>query len=651
MAEWVVLELSPKAEGEDPDFIRTSIRHQIRDAEVYIPVSVTKVGDDRVVNYLVDGYAFIKRAHTDDKYFRLEGSRYVQTVISTIGRNGRHAVRQLACASDADIDRFRQQIHTEENQGIGVGDTIVVTSGPYRQIQATVIEDIPEKEEVSVHIKLRSKEDIVTLPRSFLRLVQRATKSPYLEKVEALRAWLNGIKPFLLSDGRRFAKVVTKHDAFQRFDQWQDRRHPLEGFFRGMASKLDPRPILRTHASFELVHRATGLGSFVRAMHAPPFNQGPLREQGTTLGRLVGWEAQWKTLVPVVERLHSVQSRAYSASPFDTVQAQYMNWVWYEDLFERLGTIKHELGAIEQSLMEQLRMHEFGDVHVIIVDGHNLAVRCALAPGLDALTDSQGRHTGAIVGVLRSLGSFRKKWPGAEIVVTWDGSSRRRKALFADYKANRTPNGSNGVVSNGSNGSSPFDQVHWLRDVLPFFGVKQAWNPEEEADDVIAALVQKFSKQKCVLVSTDRDLLQLVSDHVQLYVPGVDKLMDVATVEAEYGVPIDHIVDLRAIDGDTSDNIPGVRGFGLKTAAKLLRLYGTVEGVYTSNFVGVTAGQYKKLREAEKQVRLNIQLMSLHHDVPFMVVDPNPDQIVATQRLRDVEVKSEAIIAAMLAGG
>jgi 5'-3' exonuclease/transcription antitermination factor NusG len=677
MAEWVVLELSPKAEGENPDFIRTSIRHQIRDAEVYIPCSVTKreaghTGENTVVvNWLVDGYAFIKRVHPDDKYFRLEGSRYVQAVISNVGRgvNGR-PVRQLACATDADIDRFRQQIHTEENQGIGVGDLVVVTSGPYRQIQARVLEDIPEKEEVSVHIKLRSKEDIVTLPRSFLRLVERAPKSPYLDKVEALRSWFEATKPYLMADTRRFAEVINLHSRFQGLDRLFGQRRPLDAFFDIVKSNLEFREIATRYLSFSRLDRVISGVRYVRAVESAPASVTGIREQGAHVARLHGWEAQWKTLLAPVELLHGVLQRAYSPRSFDTVQDKFVTWAWHEDLAERLGALKHELEGIEREMIEPL-----GQVDMVIVDGHNLAFRCATVPGLDTLKDSQGRYTGAIVGVLRSLGSFRKKFPGAEIVVTWDGSSQRRKALFPAYKANRhshTNGHANGaaasapaegeaavvpvassVPTNGLNGASPFNQIYWLRDVLPSLGVKQAWNPEEEADDVIATLVRQYPEKKCVVISTDRDLLQLVSHRVQLLVPGPkgERFFDPAAVEAEYGVRPEHMVDLRAIDGDTSDNIPGVPGFGLKTATKLLRLYGTVEGVYTSNFAGVTPAQYQRLREAEKQVRLNVQLMSLHHDVPLTVVDPDPNQIAAEQRLKDVEVRSEPILAAMLPVG
>jgi 5'-3' exonuclease/transcription antitermination factor NusG len=650
MTEWVVLELSPKAEGEDPDLIRASIRHMLRDAEIYIPASVTKVGEDRVVNYLVDGYAFIKRAHADDRYFRLEGSRYVQTVISNVGRgpNGK-SIRQLACLKDADIERFRGQIHAEENQGIGVGDTVVVTSGPYRQIQATVIEDVPEKEEVQVHIKLRSKEDLVTLPRSFLRLVQRAPKSPYLERVEAHRAWFDAVKPFLGAN-ISYERLVRVFGRFELANGLLVRRSQLEGFFRVVGASVDIRPLVTLYSRFSLLDRASRSFSFLRAVGQPAaLDVSRIREQADKLGRLVGWDTQWKSSVSSYEKLHNLHKQAYSPPSYDALQGAFLAWTYREDIFERLGALRDDLDAIERDMTESSE-----HVDYVVVDGHNLAIRCAVVPGLDSLKDTQGRSTGAIVGFLRSLGSYRKKFPNAEIVVTWDGSSKRRKQVFPEYKANRV----SASASSGSNGSgiaAAFDQIHWLREVLPYLGVRQVWNPEEEADDVIATLARKYAGKDVVIVSTDRDLLQLVRDEphgeghtrVRLFQPGKDRLVDAATVEAEYGVSPNHMVDLRALDGDTSDNIPGVPGFGLKTAAKLLRLYGTVEGVYKSNFAGVTATQYKKLVDAEKQVRLNLQLMALQ-DVPLMVVTPDPNQIVASQRLQDVDVKSGPVIAAML---
>jgi 5'-3' exonuclease/transcription antitermination factor NusG len=629
--EWVVLELSSKADGEDPDSILASIHHQIKDAEIYLPVSVTRVGGDRVVNYLVDGYAFIKREHTDDRYFRLESTRYVQSIISRIGRgiNGR-PVRQIACAKDSDIERFRSQIHVEENQGIGVGDIVVVTSGPYRQIQATVIEDIPEKEEVSVHIKLRSKEDIVTLPRSFLRLVQRAAKSPYLDRVEDLRAWYTSVKPFLLGDERRLTRIKKAGSRFELLDQGYSRRQPLLSYFDVLRSRHDVTPLAEKFRSFTRYNTVV----LAKLVAAPPLDPTPLWEHGRTLARLAGWDSQWKSLLPGADFLRDVLKRVYSSLPLDPIQARFVTLEYIEEVFERLGTMKGELDAIERS------MSKGGGIDFLFVDGHNLVVRCASVPGLSDLTDKKGRHTGAILGTLRSLAGFHKRFSGAKIVVVWDGSSQRRKGMFVDYKSNR-PAPNPAVV----------EQVRWLKDALPLLGVEQAWNPKEEADDIIATLVRQNVGKRCVIVSTDRDMLQLVSDTVRVYIPGKDKLYDSAAVESEYGVKPERMVDLRSFDGDSSDNIPGVSGFGPKTVARLLHLYGSVEGVYSSSFAGMTPTQYQKLRAAEKQVRLNVRLMSLHTDLPVESVCPNPDRVAAEARLNDVDVQSAPILSVLFGGG
>ncbi len=129
MAEWVILELGPMAEGEDPALITASIRHLVgKDADVFIPAAITQVGDDRVVTYLVDGYAFIRRARPDNIYFRLDESRYVRAVVRDV--SGR--TRGPACITDRDIERFRRQIRVHSDQGIDIGDTVTVTSGPYK---------------------------------------------------------------------------------------------------------------------------------------------------------------------------------------------------------------------------------------------------------------------------------------------------------------------------------------------------------------------------------------------------------------------------------------------------------------------------------------------------------------------------------------
>ncbi len=191
--EWVVLELGPKAEGEDPDIVKASIRHSIRDAEVFIPASITKMGEERVIQYLVEGYAFVKRKHPDATYMRLENTKYVQAVLRhPVSVNGGRPIKQLAVVRDSEIEKFRDQIKVEVDQGISVGDLVLITSGAYRQITAEVKEEIPEHDQVQVHIKLRSKEALISLPRGWLRLVQKAVKSPLRERLDLVREWFRG---------------------------------------------------------------------------------------------------------------------------------------------------------------------------------------------------------------------------------------------------------------------------------------------------------------------------------------------------------------------------------------------------------------------------------------------------------------------------
>jgi len=94
--------------------------------------------------------------------------------------------------------------------------------------------------------------------------------------------------------------------------------------------------------------------------------------------------------------------------------------------------------------------------------------------------------------------------------------------------------------------------------------------------------------------------------------------------------------------GDNSDNIPGVSRIPSKILSALVRSYGTVDKVFSSGLPGLTKAQYAKLREAEEQIRLNVDLMTLR-EIPVTQIDPNPDQIAASTRLQDVEVKPEVI--------
>jgi 5'-3' exonuclease/transcription antitermination factor NusG len=633
--QWVILELGPKAEGEDPDLIRRSIRGSIRDAEVFVPAAVTTVGQDKVVRYAFDGYAFVKKTHPDQVYVRLANTRYVAAVLQ---RNGK-----LALATDAQVRRMKAQVSQESEQGISVGDTVLIMSGPYRQIQAIVHEDIQELSQVQVLVKLRSKEAIVTLPRNFLQLVTKAPKPAVERRMAEALAWLRSMRPVLLWRNNG-AKLLRPAEAHRRLSVWVPKWQALYGFVQALGyTKFDPKPlsmkavVLKRVASWLSKWQATEpvVSRVTRQVSAASLVD--LSERTKTLGRLASWESRWTPLYSFVNVFYTPPSRA-------RVDERAMEWLWLKDAVGRLEAIGEEVRLIEESMSAVLEIDmdhnpsfpepdpataPHGTIDHVVVDGLNLAARCAYAPGLSELRDSKGRPSGIYTGFLRSLGSFVKRYSGALIHVVWDGSSGRRKAAYAGYKADRkqlpiTP-----------------EQLTWIKETLPLLGVSQSYHPEEEADDVIAALVRgPLAGKRNLIFSTDRDLLQVVSRTDVLLTPAVGKAKetfhDPDTIQEAWGVGPDQIVALRALYGDTSDKLPGV-GFDRKVLLGLVRAYGTIDKIFASNLAGLTKSQYAKMRSSEKQVRLNAELMTLRIDLPITTIDPKPDRKAALARLQDVD--------------
>ncbi len=178
MSEWLILELKEKAEGEDPDLIRSFIRRRIKDpsAEVFIPVSITKIGKEKILRTLVDGYAFIKRTRPDKVYMGLFDSAYIETLVCTGSK--------LSTVGDKEIDRLRSQVHQDDCDNkpeVGVGDKVLVTAGTYESIEGTVERgplgdgnDIGDGNDmVQVFVKLRSTQRSIMVPRACLQSLER----------------------------------------------------------------------------------------------------------------------------------------------------------------------------------------------------------------------------------------------------------------------------------------------------------------------------------------------------------------------------------------------------------------------------------------------------------------------------------------------
>src|SRR5690606_7038680 len=196
-------------------------------------------------------------------------------------------------------------------------------------------------------------------------------------------------------------------------------------------------------------------------------------------------------------------------------------------------------------------------------------------------------------------------------VVVFDapGGAPFREEIYPAYKANRD--------------AQPEDlsaQLPAVRELVDAYRFPVLEVEGVEADDVIATLVARLPDDwRVTILSTDKDLMQLVDDRVQLLDTMKDRRYGPAEVEERFGVPPARVLDVRALVGDPSDNIPGVRGIGDKGAAKLIAEWGDLENLLAHADEIPQARTRNALREQADRARLSKRLAALKHDVPLPV--------------------------------
>src|ERR1700728_2722374 len=206
---------------------------------------------------------------------------------------------------------------------------------------------------------------------------------------------------------------------------------------------------------------------------------------------------------------------------------------------------------------------------LFLVDGSSYVYRAFHA--LPPLSNSRGEPTGAVLGVLNMLVKFMKDYQPRRIGVVFDAPGKTfRDELFAEYKAHRP--------------SMPDElraQTEPLLEAVDALGLPMLRVPGVEADDVIGTLACRASRSgQQVLISTgDKDMAQLVDEHITLINTMSGSILDRAGVKAKFDVFPEQIIDYLALVGDSSDNIPGVEKVGPKTAAKWLNSYSTLDGL------------------------------------------------------------------------
>ncbi|GAA0456381.1 DNA polymerase I [Alkalibacillus silvisoli] len=248
---------------------------------------------------------------------------------------------------------------------------------------------------------------------------------------------------------------------------------------------------------------------------------------------------------------------------------------------------------------------------LVLIDGNSILYRSFFA--LPLLSNDQGVHTNAVFGFTRMLLKVLEDHDPSHILVAFDaGKTTFRHETYKEYKGGRqkTP-------------PELSEQFPIVREILDAFGVKYYELDQYEADDIIGTVVKEAdqNKQSTTVYSGDKDLLQLASDHttVSLTRKGITEIdhFTTTTIEEKMGITKEQIIDLKALMGDKSDNIPGVSGVGEKTAIKLLKQFNSLENIY-ENIDDVSGKKLKEnLMNNKDEAFMSRELVTINQNSPI----------------------------------
>lgn len=274
---------------------------------------------------------------------------------------------------------------------------------------------------------------------------------------------------------------------------------------------------------------------------------------------------------------------------------------------------------------------------LFIIDALNVIFRAYYA--IPKMSNGQGQSTNALYGFIRILLKLAKDFSPDHLVVVFDGedNARSRKEIFPDYKANRD--------------AAPEDlpsQVELAKTFCSLFGLPMLSLPGVEADDTMGSIATWAEScfDRVFLCSSDKDLAQLVSDKVHLlHLHKDNKVINSEGVQQIYGVRPDQIVDFLAITGDTSDNVPGLPGFGPKTASSLLQKLGSLDEILSSPEKVPGPKKQQTLKEHQDLAKLSRRLVTLDlgcetpQEPSFFQID-RPDRDKLAEFLQSMDFRS-----------
>jgi DNA polymerase-1 len=246
---------------------------------------------------------------------------------------------------------------------------------------------------------------------------------------------------------------------------------------------------------------------------------------------------------------------------------------------------------------------------LFLVDGSGFIFRAFHA--LPPLLNPSGVPVGAVYGFCNMLLKTIEQAQGYGLLVVFDAARQTfRHDIYADYKAHRPPPPPELVP-----------QFSLVRHACAAFGVPCVELPGFEADDLIASYAHKASEIGCevVIISSDKDLMQLINSNVHMYDPMKNKPIGPEQVVEKFGVPPHQVIDVQALAGDSTDNIPGVPGIGVKTAAELIKEYGSLESLLSYAHTIKQPKRREALINHSDDARISKKLVTLATDVPLPI--------------------------------
>ncbi len=248
-------------------------------------------------------------------------------------------------------------------------------------------------------------------------------------------------------------------------------------------------------------------------------------------------------------------------------------------------------------------------LHFVLVDGSGFLFRAFHA--LPPLTRPDGTPVNAVLGFTNMLAKFLKEHTGSHFAVIFDaGRETFRNRLYPAYKAQRPPPPPELVP-----------QFGLVREATRAFAVPAIELADWEADDLIATYTAAALRDEArvTIVSSDKDLMQLVGPDVVMLDPIKQRPIGPAEVKERFGVPPDQVVEVQALMGDSTDNVPGVPGIGPKTAAELIRTYGSLERALAAALEMPPSKRREALLAHAEDARLSLRLVTLSRDAPLPI--------------------------------